>query len=241
MRRLRPGSIQAARVAPGLSLASCDLCSGQWRCLNGHGREPVPLRSTSNLPVMRFPFKALTGSLRRAPYGIVALSSCRLLTKHIERSSGACGACGAQQGVPRHGVKCILTRVEIPTHLVLCHTRVTAALEVAGRQCVSRRVHSPRWLQVQTQRDVSCRMHGRQRPSCNHVGRDRRCTDASPIQALQPSFTPRRSEGRGESASRITVSCATVRIPWIRAGGRTETFLQTLSVAASILRLARAV
>jgi hypothetical protein len=130
---------------------------------------------------------------------------------------------------PRHGVKCILTRVEIPTHLVLCHTRVTAALEVAGRQCVSRRVHSPRWLQVQTQRDVSCRMHGRQRPSCNHVGRDRRCTDASPIQALQPSFTPRRSEGRGESASRITVSCATVRIPWIRAGGRTETFLQTLS------------
>jgi hypothetical protein len=38
------------------------------------------------------------------------------------------------------------------------------------------------------------------------------CTDANPQQALQPSFTPRRSGGRKESASNITVGlCACAR------------------------------
>jgi hypothetical protein len=43
-------------------------------------------------------------------------------------------------------------------------------------------------------------------------GRGRRCTDANPQQALQPSFTPRRSGGRDERSHYTTVElCACAR------------------------------
>jgi hypothetical protein len=49
----------------------------------------------------------------------------------------------------------------------------------------------------------------------------------------KPSFTPRRSGGGTRVHSVSLWSCAHVRVPWIRAGGRKteETLLQTLAVA----------
>jgi hypothetical protein len=63
--------------------------------------------------------------------------------------------------------------------------------------------------------------------SCN----DRWCTDAGPQQALQPSFTPRHSGVRDESASRITVElCACARaMDYSREGTYREALLRTLS------------
>jgi hypothetical protein len=60
----------------------------------------------------------------------------------------------------------------------------------------------------------------------------------------RPSFTPRRSGAREESAPQTLLwSCAHVRVPWIRAGGRQRDVAVTLNPNAlprSALRLARA-
>jgi hypothetical protein len=84
-------------------------------------------------------------------------------------------------------------------------------------------------LQACTSPTRCIRPHRRQWPSCNRVsGAASWCTPTH----NKSSFAPRRSGGRDESASHMTVElCAMcyVCVPGIRAGGRTEMLLQSLN------------
>ena len=72
-------------------------------------------------------------------------------------------------------------------------------------------------------------------PELLPCARGRWCTDANPQKALQPSFSPRRSGGRDESASHMTVElCACARAMDSSRGGR-KTLLPTLKRLAPTL------